>query len=71
MKKKMPLKGILKKPKLLSTENMHAARPLHWDEANIMLTESQKDSTMKVNEPKTPYVYYDSDSDHVDATTAA
>jgi len=37
-----------------------------WDEANIMLTESQKDSTMKVNEPKTPFLYYDSDSDTVE-----
>lgn len=38
---------------------------LRWDEANIELTEAQKDSTMKVNEPKTPYVRYDADTDQV------
>ena len=37
-----------------------------WDEHNIQLTESQKDSTMKVNEPKTPYVYYNEDGDAVE-----
>jgi protein phosphatase inhibitor 2 len=28
---------------------------LKWDEANLYLTEQQKSSTMKINEPKTPY----------------
>lgn len=36
-----------------------------WDEDNIMLTEAGKDSTMKITEPKTPYVYYDHESDEV------
>ncbi|RCH82626.1 hypothetical protein CU098_008674, partial [Rhizopus stolonifer] len=55
-----PTKGILKKSKS-STETTR----LRWDEANIELTEAQKDSTMKVNEPKTPYVRYDADTDQV------
>lgn len=28
---------------------------LKWDEANLYLTEQEKTSTMKINEPKTPY----------------
>ncbi|EIE91351.1 hypothetical protein G6F46_009972 [Rhizopus delemar] len=55
-----PPKGILKKSK----SNAETTR-LRWDEANIELTEAQKDSTMKVNEPKTPYVRYDADTDQV------
>lgn len=30
---------------------------LTWDETNIQLTEIQKDSLMKIDEPKTPYVH--------------
>lgn len=28
---------------------------LKWDEANLYLTEQERDSTMKITEPKTPY----------------
>lgn len=28
---------------------------LKWDEANLYLTEQEKNSTMKIDEPKTPY----------------
>lgn len=38
---------------------------MRWDEANLELTEAQKDSTMKVDEPKTPYVRYDPETDQV------
>jgi hypothetical protein len=38
---------------------------LKWDEENLTITEAQKDSTMKINEPKTPYVHYDHDLDRV------
>ena len=38
-----------------------------WDEANIEQTEREKDSTMKITEPKTPYIHYDEDSDAVAA----
>lgn len=36
-----------------------------WDEQNLALTESQKSSTMKIDEPKTPYHYYDSSEDGI------
>ena len=33
---------------------------LKWDEANLYLTEQEKSSTMKIDEPKTPYAkHYD------------
>ncbi|OBZ83089.1 hypothetical protein A0J61_08858 [Choanephora cucurbitarum] len=55
-----PTKGILKKVKQPGETTR-----LRWDEANLELTESQKDSTMKVDEPKTPYVRYDANTDQV------
>lgn len=37
---------------------------LKWDEANLYLTEQEKSSTMKIDEPKTPYVkHYDPTED--------
>jgi protein phosphatase inhibitor 2 len=37
---------------------------LKWDEANLYLTEQEKCSTMKIDEPKTPYArQYDPDQD--------
>lgn len=37
---------------------------LKWDEANLYLTEQQKSSTMKIDEPKTPYAgHYDPSQD--------
>lgn len=36
---------------------MWAPVSLTWDETNIQLTEIQKDSLMKIDEPKTPYVH--------------
>ena len=40
---------------------------LKWDEANLYLTEQQKSSTMKINEPKTPYTRrYDPSEDPSD-----
>lgn len=33
---------------------------MKWDEANLYLTEQEKNSTMKIDEPKTPYAkHYD------------
>ncbi|KAI8985432.1 hypothetical protein BDB01DRAFT_788235 [Pilobolus umbonatus] len=55
-----PTKGILKKHK----SSGDTAR-LKWDEASLELTEAQKDSTMKVDEPKTPYVRYNAETDQV------
>ena len=40
---------------------------LKWDEANLYLTEQEKSSTMKINEPKTPYAkHYDPSEDSDD-----
>ncbi|WEW56090.1 hypothetical protein PRK78_001525 [Emydomyces testavorans] len=40
---------------------------LKWDEANLYLTEQERSSTMKINEPKTPYVpHYDPDQEEDD-----
>ncbi|KAI1982305.1 hypothetical protein LOZ51_001081 [Ophidiomyces ophidiicola] len=37
---------------------------LKWDEANLYLTEQERTSTMKIDEPKTPYVpHYDIDQE--------
>ena len=37
---------------------------LQWDEANLYLTEQEKNSTMKIDEPKTPYAkHYDPTED--------
>ena len=38
---------------------------LKWDEENLIITEAQKDSTMKIDEPKTPYVHYDHELDKI------
>lgn len=53
-------RGILKNP-----ASVPAGRALVWDEANLSLNEVQKDSTMKITEPKTPYVRYDAETDTV------
>ncbi|KAF8841605.1 hypothetical protein BDN67DRAFT_967029 [Paxillus ammoniavirescens] len=39
---------------------------LQWDEDNIALTEIEKDSLMKITEPKTPYVRYNAETDEVE-----
>ncbi|KAF7302112.1 Cutinase [Mycena indigotica] len=61
-------KGILK----------HAPEPrgsvghsLQWDEENLALTEIQKDSLMKITEPKTPYVRYNAETDTVEGGASA
>ncbi|KAI8575348.1 hypothetical protein K450DRAFT_262178 [Umbelopsis ramanniana AG] len=58
-----PVKGILKKSSKFAQDA--AASRLKWDENNLMLTEAQKDSTMKVDEPKTPWIHYNADTDEV------
>ncbi|KAF8499981.1 hypothetical protein JB92DRAFT_2743117 [Gautieria morchelliformis] len=39
---------------------------LTWDEANLLETEVQKDSLMKITEPKTPFVRYNAETDEVE-----
>ena len=58
----MAPKGILKN----NSSNLKEDHNLTWDENNLALTESQKDSTMKVTEPKTPYVRYNHETDTVE-----
>lgn len=44
-----------------------SAQRLKWDEANLYLTEQERSSTMKINEPKTPYAkHYDPSEDPSD-----
>ncbi|KAJ8515801.1 hypothetical protein ONZ45_g6830 [Pleurotus djamor] len=56
-------KGILK-----NAPQAHGAigQHLQWDEENLALTEIQKDSLMKITEPKTPYVRYNAELDEVE-----
>ena len=43
---------------------------LKWDEANLYLTEQEKSSTMKIDEPKTPYAkHYNPAEDEDDVRT--
>ncbi|KAI8823079.1 uncharacterized protein EV422DRAFT_391237 [Fimicolochytrium jonesii] len=63
----MPLRGILKH----SAEDVGAPRGIKWDEDNLQMTEAAKSATMKITEPKTPYIRYDSASDMVLGSTAA
>jgi len=53
-----------REPELLSNE---LSQRLKWDEANLYLSEQERTSTMKINEPKTPYAkHYDPDEDPSD-----
>ncbi|KAH9017280.1 hypothetical protein EDB84DRAFT_1522204 [Lactarius hengduanensis] len=56
-------KGILKNAPAPGTAAQHS---LQWDEENLALTELQKDSQMKITEPKTPYVRYNAELDEVE-----
>ncbi|KAH9033875.1 hypothetical protein EDB85DRAFT_1040423 [Lactarius pseudohatsudake] len=61
-------KGILKNAPAPGTAAQHGLpySSLQWDEANLALTELQKDSQMKITEPKTPYVRYNAELDEVE-----
>lgn len=60
-------KGILKNapplPHTISSQH------LQWDEENLAATEIGKDSLMKIDEPKTPYVRYNAETDTVEGMT--
>jgi len=56
-------KGILKNTPQTPGTQSHS---LQWDEENLALTEIQKDSLMKITEPKTPYVRYNAETDEVE-----
>lgn len=61
---KKPIKGILKRHQQ-GGANGNTEPHLKWDEDNLMLTEQQKNSTMKIDEPKTPYIRYNAETDHI------
>jgi len=56
------------KPKGILKNAPGSGNPQHlqWDEDNLALTELQKDSQMKITEPKTPYVRYNPLTDEVE-----
>jgi len=56
------------KPKGILKNAPGSGNPQHlqWDEDNLALTELQKDSQMKITEPKTPYVRYNALTDEVE-----
>lgn len=61
-----PPRGILKNANTsTSSSTLNNPHGLAWDEANLSLNEVQKDSTMKITEPKTPYVRYNAETDEV------
>lgn len=47
-------------------EDMESNQRLKWDEANLYLTEQERTSTMKIDEPKTPYAAQYEPSDDED-----
>lgn len=48
-------------------EDLESSQRLKWDEANLYLTEQERTSTMKIDEPKTPYAkHYDPAEDPSD-----
>ncbi|KAM3510336.1 hypothetical protein MY11210_005954 [Beauveria gryllotalpidicola] len=50
-----------------NTESAEPSQRLKWDEVNLYLTEQERSSTMKIDEPKTPYVkHYDPAEDPSD-----
>ncbi|KAK3360403.1 hypothetical protein B0T25DRAFT_129433 [Lasiosphaeria hispida] len=54
-------------PSMQGDENDDAVQRLKWDEANLYLTEQERSSTMKIDEPKTPYAkHYDPAEDPSD-----
>ncbi|KAH9819925.1 hypothetical protein DFH28DRAFT_1079850 [Melampsora americana] len=55
-------RGILKnKPGSQESRSPH----LTWDEPNLALNDLNRDSTMKITEPKTPFVRYNAETDEV------
>jgi len=55
-------KGILKNAPHPPGSPQQGPR-LQWDEENLAATEIQKDSLMKITEPKTPFVRYNAETD--------
>ncbi|EPQ59192.1 hypothetical protein GLOTRDRAFT_109575 [Gloeophyllum trabeum ATCC 11539] len=58
-------KGILKNAPHPPASPQQGPR-LQWDEENLAATEIQKDSLMKITEPKTPFVRYNAETDTIE-----
>ncbi|KAJ2666428.1 hypothetical protein IW148_000914 [Coemansia sp. RSA 1199] len=56
---KLKPKGILKKTADAPSNNVH----LRWDEEKLRITEAEKSATMKIDEPRTPYIRYNPEND--------
>lgn len=57
-------------PTIDGTKVSSPSTRLKWDEANLYLTEQEKDSKMKITEPKTPYApHYDPAEDAEEGTS--
>jgi protein phosphatase inhibitor 2 len=54
----LEMKSILKKKSVRNND-----KKIKWDEEKLMKSEMEKDSKMKITEPKTPYIHYDHESD--------
>ncbi|KAJ3213317.1 hypothetical protein HDU67_003036 [Dinochytrium kinnereticum] len=61
-------RGILKHR---GESDPHGAPRLRWDEDNLMMTEAQKNSTMKITEPKTPFIHYNHETDEILGNTGS
>jgi len=58
-------------PSARGDEDLESSQRLKWDEANLYLTEQERTSTMKIDEPKTPYAkHYDPAEDPSDEEEA-
>ncbi|KAI8052932.1 hypothetical protein BDF22DRAFT_686097, partial [Syncephalis plumigaleata] len=61
-----PNRGILKKPSIQfdANETANQSSRLKWDEESLLITEAMRgQAKMKIDEPKTPYIYYNPDTD--------
>ncbi|KAJ3088412.1 hypothetical protein HK102_008806 [Quaeritorhiza haematococci] len=65
----------MQQPKGILKNQGHPTSPpaprIRWDEDNIMMTEAQKSATMKITEPKTPYIHYNHETDEILGNTGS
>ncbi|ORX80179.1 hypothetical protein BCR32DRAFT_293991 [Anaeromyces robustus] len=64
-------KGILKHGTSNGSIDKNLPSKIRWDEDNIMMTEADRGKTMKITEPKTPFIRYNIEKDEVYGHTAA
>jgi len=64
-------KGILKHGSSSGSLDKNLPTKIRWDEDNIMMTEADRGKTMKITEPKTPFIRYNIEKDEVYGHTAA